>query len=584
MTPTLKNPVSSLAYFIVFFLIVNSYGLKGQELSCSNWLETPSQPSFVKMGDLDIPGQAVTVEARFIRTAPWNGIDLYQGDLVSKHFDPKDVNYLLRPGSAEITTSVGYFKTPEICAIELNKTYHAALVYDGKSLKFYRNGFLMSQIAASGDLIQNDWETQVGLYFLQQDQEQFIGYINEVRIWNIPRTQEDIRKFMNRPLETPGTEPGLLAYYQFDNLENKQGNSQWNGSLGGGASINKANPNCEFSVDSCGIVPCPPSFIDIDGPTRTCTREDTLKFLINGSEGFGYMFNLQLDSSRVDFLTVTDSALLIKYNTDGQTKIKITYDNGCRIVNDSVELMVKFSPPDINLGADIFTCTDTSMILRAGNGFANYSWQDGSSDSLFSVNNAGRYWVRAENYCGTVLKDSFNLIRNYPTPFSVNPLSTSICKEGTVKFEAQGGQIYQWEPAAYFDSPSAPFTSATISSSQTFSLKISDTLCRRDTIYLVRVDAETAEQELSIPNAFSPNNDGKNDIFRPILNGPANIYDFKVYNRWGQLVFHSNDPLKGWNGRWGSHDQPTGTYVFSLIAEGGCNGKFQQRGSFILIR
>ena len=225
--------------------------------SCNNWLELPNQPSYVRIGDLDITGNKVTVEAIFNRTAAWNGVDLYQGDLVSKHDGPNDCNYLLRPSSAEIATSNGYFKTPVICPIELNKTYHAAMVYDGSTLKFYRNGFLMSQTAATGNLVQNDWQTQIGLYFNLITQTQFIGYINEVRIWKIDRTQTEIRAYMNQPLPNPQTATGLLAYYTFDNLMNKQGNVAWNGTLGGGAAINKTNPNCAFVADSCSILSTP---------------------------------------------------------------------------------------------------------------------------------------------------------------------------------------------------------------------------------------------------------------------------------------------------------------------------------------
>lgn len=144
------------SFFIIFiFLPILSF-----TQTCNNWLSIPAQSSFFRIGDLDIPGNKITVEATFNRTTQWNGSDLYQGDLVSKHRGPEDCNYLLRPGSAEITTSAGYYKTPEICPIELNKTYHAAMVYDGNSLKFYRNGILMSQINATGNLIQNDFLTK----------------------------------------------------------------------------------------------------------------------------------------------------------------------------------------------------------------------------------------------------------------------------------------------------------------------------------------------------------------------------------------------------------------------------------------
>ena len=92
------------------------------------------------------------------------------------------------------------------------------------------------------------------------------------------------------------------------------------------------------------------------------------------------------------------------------------------------------------------------------------------------------------------------------------------------------------------------------------------------------------EQKLYIPNAFSPNNDGLNDLFRPTFIGPAASYRFNIYNRWGQLVFSSRIPGVGWNGVFQSKQQPAGVYVYYITAEGGCNGKFEEKGTFILIR
>jgi gliding motility-associated-like protein len=229
-------------------------GVIAQISNCNNWLYLPSKSSYVRVGDLDIPGNQITVEALVMRTTPYTGGLLFAGDIVSKHEDVNDNNYLLRPNNAEITTSItGYVRTPDICEIELNKTYHVAMVYDGTALKFYRNGFLMSQVPATGDLIQNNWQTQIGLYFNQVTNEQLIGYVNEVRIWNVARTQAQICQFMETSLPSPTTQAGLLAYYTFDNLLNKQGNATWNGTLGGSAVMNRTNPACAaFVIDSCG--------------------------------------------------------------------------------------------------------------------------------------------------------------------------------------------------------------------------------------------------------------------------------------------------------------------------------------------
>ncbi|MCG2615404.1 gliding motility-associated C-terminal domain-containing protein [Terrimonas sp. NA20] len=242
---------------LVTLLFISHYRSFGQ--TCNNWLNLPSRNSIVSVGDLDVPGNTVTVEAVFMRTAPYSGGDVWAGDLVSKHNNPPDINYLLRPNSAEITTSDnGYVRTPPVCEIELNKMYHVAMVYDGTRLKFYRNGFLMSSAPASGNLYQNNFKTKIGLYDALVHNTQLIGYINEVRIWNVARTQEQIRSYMNTSLPNPTTQTGLLAYYTFDNLLNKQGNATWNGVLDGAASINTQIPDCRFDVDSCAIkIPVP---------------------------------------------------------------------------------------------------------------------------------------------------------------------------------------------------------------------------------------------------------------------------------------------------------------------------------------
>lgn len=263
-------------------------------LPCGNWLSTSAEPSYANIGNLNITGNQLTIEAVINRTLPYlPGIgDGNEGDIVSKHDNPSDVNYLLRPNHAYITTTNGYFGTPDICEIELNKTYHVAMVYDGTALKFYRNGYLMSSVPATGNLVQNLWPTRIGRYsgtYLST----FLGYINEVRIWNVARSQNDIRNYMDLPLASPTTELGLLAYYSFDNLLNKQGNASWNAVLGGSASINATNTSCSFIADSCLVSTCTnwlnpktyPSYVnigDLDIPGNTVTVEA----LINRTEPY----------------------------------------------------------------------------------------------------------------------------------------------------------------------------------------------------------------------------------------------------------------------------------------------------------
>lgn len=246
-----------MKYFLGILIIFNSSFLFAQ-IPCNNWLSTQTAGSSITVGDLDISGTQITVEAVFNRNNPYFGTYQYAGDLVSKHNLPSDVNYLLRPNSAEITTTNGYFITPPICNIVLNKTYHVALVYDGSTLKFYRNGFLMSQVPATGNLFLNNFITTIGDYsFGPPLGTNFRGYINEVRIWNVARTQTEIRTFINSSLPNPTTQVGLKGYYTFDNLINKQGNSLFNGTLNGSATISNTNPICTLVIDSCNQIVSP---------------------------------------------------------------------------------------------------------------------------------------------------------------------------------------------------------------------------------------------------------------------------------------------------------------------------------------
>ncbi len=92
---------------------------------------------------------------------------------------------------------------------------------------------------------------------------------------------------------------------------------------------------------------------------------------------------------------------------------------------------------------------------------------------------------------------------------------------------------------------------------------------------------------LFIPNAFTPNGDGLNDVFEATPQckyiGLSN-FDFRVYNRWGQLVFRSNDINKGWNGKYKSKEVPPGVYIYVVNYSLLQNEPVQQRGTVTLIR
>ena len=87
-----------------------------------------------------------------------------------------------------------------------------------------------------------------------------------------------------------------------------------------------------------------------------------------------------------------------------------------------------------------------------------------------------------------------------------------------------------------------------------------------------------------VPNAFTPNGDGKNDLLRPIAVGMVRIDYFQIYNRWGQLVFSTSTNEYGWDGTIAGKVQPSGTYVWLVKAVDYTGAPYVQRGTLVLVK
>jgi gliding motility-associated-like protein len=89
--------------------------------------------------------------------------------------------------------------------------------------------------------------------------------------------------------------------------------------------------------------------------------------------------------------------------------------------------------------------------------------------------------------------------------------------------------------------------------------------------------------DIYIPNAFTPNNDGKNDIFLVYGNSIATV-EMYIFNQWGQMIFQSNDLSKGWDGTFSGKLQPVGVYVYIVKATLRDGTVINKKGSLNLIR
>ena len=87
-----------------------------------------------------------------------------------------------------------------------------------------------------------------------------------------------------------------------------------------------------------------------------------------------------------------------------------------------------------------------------------------------------------------------------------------------------------------------------------------------------------------VPNSFTPNGDGLNDFFRAIPVGVASTEYFRIYNRYGQLIFQTNKWLKGWDGKYQGKKQPMGTYVWTVKGRYKNGEVIEKSGTVILIQ
>lgn len=455
-----------LCIITIFFILPHAFSQ-----NCNNWAKIDST-FWLQVGDLDIQGDKITVEATFNKTKANSGPQIYSGDLVSKHLDSSHANYALRPNSAELTTKNGNFETPDICNAQLNKTYHVAMVYDGEKLKFYRNGFLMSEVACTGNLYQSTYLTAIGFFSkkLEKTNGNFTGYLNEVRIWNVARSQYDIRKYMKQSLPNPSTQPGLLAYYTFDNLKNKQGNPQWDASIVGLEQINQTNPDCKFIADSCQVV--------------VCNLKAGFTYERNACDAKTIQFadtTINADSVSWDFgngQTDTTHNPLIKYTSDGDYIVHLytATNGGCKdTATDTINISVQKN--DVVITRDTSICIGSVVPLNAVNGI-QYCWSPAATLSDPSIQKpVAKPTITTTYYLNMlvsndkpVMLDSIKIIV-LPLPDIKTSNDTVVCGMASVQLNASGASSYNWMPVEGLNNATIADPIASPGSTITYSVK-----------------------------------------------------------------------------------------------------------------
>ena len=163
------------------------------------------------------------------------------------------------------------------------------------------------------------------------------------------------------------------------------------------------------------------------------------------------------------------------------------------------------------------------------------------------------------------------------------PRDTSVVLGQPLQLGASGSTNYAWTPTTWLNNPSISNPISLPQNNIEYVVRVSNAAGCFDTDTIL-VKVFKVKPDLYVPNAFTPNGDGNNDIFRPIAIGMKSIDNFQVYNRWGQMLYSGTGNGAGWDGTFGGKGQEAATYVWYAEGVDYLNNKIKRKGTVVLIR
>jgi gliding motility-associated-like protein len=387
---------------------------------------------------------------------------------------------------------------------------------------------------------------------------------------------------------------------------------QWN--FGDGGTSTQANPQHQFTQSGVYDV----TLIVSDAGTCNVTDTITKKVLVIGNQGTDTLPTLticNLQAVQIGLPPNNDTSITYLWSPAGSlssttvsnpvaspqqtTSYTLLVSNGA--CTDTIRQRVVVFTDALSLQGDDVLCAGDTLQLTVTNTQPNqqltYSWEPANqvisgantANPLVSPAQSTNYTVTVVNqigctFTGSIQVDVLSALPNvnaYAVPDTImfgDTAQLNVTLSPTV-------ELLQWQPDATLSATDIADPLAYPAETHTYYVQVTDSQgCRKtDSVVVVVLKRPCEESNIYIPNGFSPNNDGKNDVLYVRGNGITKIY-FAVYDRWGQRVFETEDISKGWDGRFnGSQLDPA---VFGYYAEGECPGgeKFFKKGNVTLLR
>lgn len=380
----------------------------------------------------------------------------------------------------------------------------------------------------------------------------------------------------------------------------------WNWNLGNGQTSRKQNPDpMNYSAgsyliqlytinQSClhlaekTITVSPLPDLQVSASGITICEGESIRVQATGATEYSWSPVTGIDQPNVanPLFTPTQSGIY---------KVSGTSPDGC-----SIEKQVSFTvipDYDLSISSDTGICLGASVPIIVS-GASTYQWI-GTVTGLSSVSSSSpvarpdqttRYIVRTEAAAGCFVKETGITINVFPLPqVQLGPdITTYPGSQITLNPTASPDVVqWSWNPANDLSCVDCPNPLASPLKDITYKVKVTngDGCTATDEIKLI---IGCNEDRIAIPNAFTPNSDGKNDRFQIIAPGVSEIESWQIYNRFGQLVYEvkNGSPLTGstgWDGRYKGMPQPAGTYVYFVQLRCSNDQRIIRKGTVVLI-
>jgi len=335
----------------------------------------------------------------------------------------------------------------------------------------------------------------------------------------------------------------------------------------------------------------------------TIALNDTMRLELGADTSLCAGSNITLDPQTNDLVNVfswTPSAGLSNSNIKNPVaspvdtiKYYLTATWGVCQREDSITVNVKHKP-QVYAGRDTTICFNTDALLHGTvtnlSGTVNYAWTPAASLATPAAITTIAHPDSTQNYTLTVT-DNYNCSFSVSdvVRVTVNPVVVAFAGNDTNaianrphQLRATGGVSYTWTPSAPLNSAVIPNPLATLSNDTYFTVTVKDGIGCMDTddVFVKVYDGP----EYYVPNAFTPNGDGLNDVFRPIPVGMRSTEYFRVFDRYGKVVFETREWMKGWDGMVQGKKATTGTYVWTVKGVDTNGRTVELKGTVLLLQ